>query len=176
VSAATLVLLALGTGALSPILASRANLDSSGRSGAAGASWELVTEQPLTGTGVGEATLVWSGPGGFPAIAKYAHNEYLQILVDLGAVGLALLLGLIAAVVVAIRRARPTGQPDIRSGAIAALVAFAVHSAFDFLWHIPVLPLLAAILVALAIGTVPVGQSPDGEPVKTGQGMPGTAD
>lgn len=30
------------------------------------------------------------------------------------------------------------------TAALAVLAAFGVHSAFDFLWHIPVLPLLAA--------------------------------
>jgi hypothetical protein len=38
----------------------------------------------------------------------------------------------------------------LRAGAIAGLACFAVHSGFDFLWHVPVLPLMAALGVGLA--------------------------
>ncbi len=38
----------------------------------------------------------------------------------------------------------------LRAGAIAGLVCFALHSGFDFLWHVPVVPLVAAVAVGLA--------------------------
>jgi hypothetical protein len=31
-------------------------------------------------------------------------------------------------------------------------VSFALHSGFDFLWHVPAVPLLAAVAVGLAAG------------------------
>ncbi|MEV4758403.1 O-antigen ligase family protein [Micromonospora sp. NPDC049559] len=137
--------------ALRTVLASRGNLASSGRSGAAGAALRLVAAQPVVGTGVGQARFLWLTPDGNGQLARYAHNEYLQVLVDLGAVGFALLLALFTALALTVRRGRAAGhRPGIRAGAIAALAALAVHSGFDFLWHIAVLPLAAGLLVGLA--------------------------
>jgi hypothetical protein len=35
-------------------------------------------------------------------------------------------------------------------GATAALIALAIHSGFDFLWHLPVIPLCAGLFAGLA--------------------------
>jgi O-antigen ligase len=107
--------------------------------------------RPVIGTGVGLARFVWPTGDGNVSVALYVHNEYAQVWVDLGAVGLVLLAILAAAIVVVIRRGRRyPHRPGLRAGAIGGLAAFAVHSGFDFLWHIPVLPLVAALLVGLA--------------------------
>lgn len=128
-------------------LAGRANLSSWGRSEAARAALDLVAEHPLIGAGVGQARFVWDLPDGNGEIALYAHNEYLQLLVDLGAIGVVLLLVLLAATVVTVKRGWSSPHA---AAATAGLVALAVHSGFDFLWHIPVLPLLAGLLIGLA--------------------------
>ena len=82
--------------------------------------------------------------------ARYAHNEYVQVVAETGAVGLALVGMLFVAIGATIRR----GSSDVaafgtRSGVAAALVALGVHSAVDFLWHVPIIPLIAAVLVGL---------------------------
>ncbi|GAA5180553.1 hypothetical protein GCM10023322_13110 [Rugosimonospora acidiphila] len=141
----------LGTGAAHNILRSRWSVTSSGRSGALHAALRLIADRPLTGTGVGQARFVWVAPDGTAQIALYAHDEYLQTLVDLGAIGLALLLALLAAMAVTLYRARGCDhRPGVRAGAIAALAALAAHSGFDFLWHLAVLPLAAALFLGLA--------------------------
>jgi len=152
----------LGSGYLHDVLRSRGTLASSGRTGATRAAFELVAQYPLTGTGMGRARFFWSTDDGNGAVALYVHNEYLQMLVDVGVIGMVLLLCLLGAVAVTVRRGR-TGhhRPGVRVGALAALAALAVHSAFDFLWHIPVLVLAAGLFVGLAgaatrEGTVPV--------------------
>jgi O-antigen ligase len=127
-------------------LASRANLSSWGRSEAARAALDLIAEHPLIGAGVGQARFVWDLPDGNGEIALYAHNEYLQLLVDLGAIGAVLLLALLAAIAVVVKRG--WNMPHA-AGALAGLAALAVHSGFDFLWHIPVLPLLAGLFIGL---------------------------
>jgi O-antigen ligase len=133
------------------LLASRGNLESSGRTGALQAALDLVREHPLIGAGVGEARFLWLSPHGYGQAAIYAHNEYLQALVDLGAIGCALLLGVFAAIAVTLRRGRGyPHRPGVWAGAVTALAAFAVHSGFDFLWHIAVLPLAGALFVGLA--------------------------
>lgn len=118
------------------------------------AALDLVTERPLTGTGPGRATLFFDGPDGQPVAARYAHNEYLQMLTELGLTGLALVAVLLASVGRAVRAGRAAAPaPALWAGAAAGLVAFAVHSAFDFLWHVPALPLAGALLAGVALST-----------------------
>ena len=84
-------------------------------------------------------------------LARFAHNEYLELLATQGLIGLASLCFAAGLMIRAWRR-RPQVSPvesapdGTRIGVMGALVAFAVHSAFDFLWHIPLLPLVAALL------------------------------
>ena len=105
----------------------------------------------MVGTGIGRSRFLWATGDGNGQIAQYVHNEYLQTLVDLGAIGAGLLLLLLAAIVVLVRRGRGyPHRPGIWAGAAAALVAFAVHSGVDFLWHIAVLPLAAGLFLGLA--------------------------
>jgi hypothetical protein len=137
--------------ALDTVLASRGTLASSGRSGALHAAWQLVGAYPVAGTGVGQARFLWPDGTGNLQVARYAHNEYLQLLVDLGAVGAALLLVLLGSLARTAWRGRPgTRRPGRWAGAVAAVTALAVHSGFDFLWHLAVLPLLAGLLIGLA--------------------------
>jgi hypothetical protein len=149
--AAVVTVAVLPSGVLHAVWRSRGNLDSGGRTGALHAALDLVARHPLTGTGVGPARYLWSTVDGRGAVALYVHNEYVQTLVDLGAIGFVLLLGLLAALAVHLYRGRRyPHRPGIRAGALAALAAFAVHSGFDFLWHITVLPLAASLLLGLA--------------------------
>jgi len=158
---------ALRGGYLHQVWASRGNLDSSGRTGALRAAFEMVAQRPLTGTGMGLARFMWDTPDGAGAVALYVHNEYVQTLVDLGGIGFTLLLALIAALVRYLYRGRRLPlRPGIRAGVFAALAAFAVHSGFDFLWHVAVLPLAGGFLVGLAgpaISGESISPEPEGE-------------
>ncbi|GGL04810.1 hypothetical protein GCM10012284_44220 [Mangrovihabitans endophyticus] len=132
------------------VLDSRGTVASSGRSFGARAALDVIAGHPVAGTGIGRAFLLWREPGGNARVAHLVHNEYLQVVVDLGLIGAVLLAGLLAAIVLVIRRGRACGAPaQVRTGAIAALVALAVHSGFDFLWHLAVIPLVAGLLVGL---------------------------
>ncbi len=107
---------------------------------------------PGTGAGPGRAHLTWATATGAVAIARFAHNEYLQTAAELGIVGLVLLLALLAAVASSLRQGRAgPAPPPVFAGGAAALVALTVHGLFDFGWHVPVIPLVAAALVGIAI-------------------------
>jgi len=74
-------------------------------------------------------------------------------------VGLALtvfLLGALARSVGAGRANAPSQEHWV--GAAAGLGALGVHSAFDFLWHVPALPLAAALLIGLTIPALPTAK------------------
>ena len=133
----------------------------------AGAAVDQIRQRPLTGVGVGQTWLFWQAPDGNAQAAQYAHDEYLQTVVDLGVVGAALLLCLVVVAAATVRRRWAVGpRSALGAGAVAALVAFAVHSGFDFLWHLAVLPLVAGVCLGLAVagdpGPVPAIDPPTG--------------
>jgi hypothetical protein len=129
----------------------RLTLASPARSGEAGAAIRVIASHPLVGVGPGH-TLRWTSPGGVVYVDQYAHDEYLQVLTDLGVVGAALVAVLLAAAGRLLWRAR-SSSPDraLWAGAVAAAVAFAVHSGFDFIWQVPAVPLTVAAIVGLAV-------------------------
>ena len=141
---------AVALGPFDSIRDTRLSLTSADRREETSAALRLVADRPLTGTGPGRATLFFDGPDGQPLFARYAHNEYLQVFAELGVIGLAL----VASLLVALGRTVGAGRASAPSlglwaGAAAGLVALAVHSAFDFLWHVPALPLAGALLAGL---------------------------
>lgn len=137
-------------GPFDSVRGARLSLASADRREETSAALGLVADRPLTGTGPGRATLFFAGADGRRLFARYAHDEYLQVAAELGMVGLAL----VAALLIAVGRTAGAGRASAPSlglwaGAGAGLVALAVHSAFDFLWHVPALPLAGALLAGL---------------------------
>ena len=146
-------------GAARALAGARFNLASPDRSGETGTALRLIGQHPLAGAGPGHATLRWIGPGGGLRVNRYVHDEYLQVLADLGIIGAALLAVFLAAAGRLLWRARvDLPRAAVWAGAVAGVTAFAVHSGFDFLWHVPAIPLTVAVLVGLAVpSTHPVG-------------------
>ena len=116
-----------------------------------GAALRLAATRPLSGVGPGQADLSWTRSDGAVLVARYAHNEYVQVLAELGVVGLGLLLALLAAVSRAIGRS-PTRlrMRPVWAGVTSGLVALGVHGLFDFGWHLPAIALTGAVLVGIA--------------------------
>jgi O-Antigen ligase len=141
------------------VAAARANLASPDRTGALQAALRLVAQAPLTGTGPGQADLRWKGHDHGTQLYTYVHNEYLQVAAELGLVGLVLVAVLLVAMARMLWGARPAGPAGPTwAGVVAAAAAFAVHSGFDFVWHLPAIVLSVTLLVALVL------PAPDGVP------------
>lgn len=130
----------------------RINLASPDRSGALRAALRVAAEHPLAGTGPGHAHLQWKGPDGVTRFFGYAHNEYVQIAAELGLVGLTLLAILLVALARLLWSARATSPaPTAWAGAVGATAAFAVHSGFDFVWHLPAVVLTVLLLTGAVL-------------------------
>jgi hypothetical protein len=153
----------VGLSGHAPAWSGRFSLSSPDRSSLASAAMHLWHNHRLTGVGPGRALFVWTTPYHVLLFDRYAHNEYLQVAVEQGVVGLIALGALVAAIGAtafggwrAGSRSRShddataaTDLKAIRAGAIAGLICVAVHSGFDFLWHVPAVPMLAALAVGL---------------------------
>jgi hypothetical protein len=156
VAGAAIVTQIWATQGMAVLNASRATPASPTRTESARAAFRLVADRPLVGVGPGRASFTWTLPDGRVVTGRYAHNEYLQVLVELGALGFALLVCVLVAVAVTVRRGRAVASsPLLWAGATAGLAALLVHSGFDFLWQLPVVPLTGALLAGLAGPTIP---------------------
>ena len=152
--------------AIEAITNARVSLASPDRGAAWSAALRVWHDHPVVGTGPGAAELTWTATDGTRFVAEYAHNEYLQVLAELGSVGFVLLAGLGLSCFVAVRHSLgcvgrlPRTDPVrcVVAAAAAGLLSLTIGSALDFYWHIPALIVLAALL--LGITTTPSHQSP----------------
>jgi O-antigen ligase len=78
-----------------------------------------------------------------------AHNEYLQALVDTGALGAGLVLALLFLVLRSAWDVAP--QSPLDAGILGSLLALAAHNLVDFNWQIPANATTYAALAALAV-------------------------
>ncbi|WP_030474085.1 O-antigen ligase family protein [Lentzea aerocolonigenes] len=136
-------------------LSTRVSFSSPDRSQAAQAALELVAKSPVLGVGPGNGSFFFARGNEGTRVMRYVHNEYLQVLVELGAVGLLLALGVVAAVLIALWRGRGT---PLWAGAVAAVVVVLVHSGFDFLWHLPVVLIVAGLCAGLGFPSTRDGE------------------
>jgi O-antigen ligase len=112
-----------------------------------------IEQRSVFGVGSGSQTLQWSAPDGSVMFDRYAHDEYLQVAWKSGVVGLGLLLAMLGAFAARLRRARRETSSALWVGAVAGLCGLAASSALDFLWHVPVIPLVGAVLAGLCAPT-----------------------
>ncbi|MEO6500599.1 MAG: O-antigen ligase family protein [Jatrophihabitantaceae bacterium] len=149
------VLAVLGTGdrqVLHELRQARLTVSSTDRVAAWHAVTDVIARHPITGAGPGLRTLSWSDPHGVLMVFAYAHNEYLQVLAELGVIGLVLMMVCLAGVLRLLWRCRPAAAGgEAAATAIAALVMVAVSALFDFTGHFPAIVLTAAALVGCAV-------------------------
>lgn len=103
-------------------------------------SWQLFRAFPVTGSGLGtfEHALYPFRRSMPTAAVDYAHNDYLQVLTELGLIGFALAMALAGRIVErSICAVRSSRVPWFGLGLMAALLATAVHSLVDFNLYVP---------------------------------------
>ncbi len=122
----------------------------------------LVAEHPTVGSGPGTFHLVYQShhPARRGDYMNVAHNDYVQVLVELGPVGLLLWLALLGTALAA--AAASARKPSAEhAGAGAALVGIATYSLFNF-----ALPVVADLYLLYAVlGLAVAGR---GEPARPG--------
>ena len=108
-------------------------------------AWKAFTSSPLRGVGAEGWSVDWLRYRHHQVGAQDAHSLPLQTLAELGVVGFALLLALIAGVALAARGALRRA-PSLAAGPIAGCVVYLAHSPLDWDWQMPALTAVAVIL------------------------------
>jgi O-antigen ligase len=130
------------------------------------AAVDVARHHLVLGSGLARVLLQWQ-VGGQIFTASFAHNEFLQLLTQDGVVGLVVLVVGLLAVFVGLARRRGRPGPWSAECALACLVALLIQSSLDFLWHLTVVPVLMAVIVALAMANENQPAAKNGEdPVK----------
>jgi O-antigen ligase len=108
------------------------------------------------GSGAGTYAAYWSH---HPQRAYFAplnaHSLYLETGAELGAVGLALLLAMLALPLSSIGSRDP-----IRLGAACGFLAFVLHAGMDWDWEMPVVTTAALYLASVLVGGSRAGRAP----------------
>ena len=107
-------------------------------------AFDELTEQPLRGLGSGAFAAVWRQERDRGGRAQDAHSLYLETALELGLIGLVILLVFMAGAGLLVLR-HATAYPGL-----AALAAtWAVHAAWDWDWQMPAVTAPALIAVAV---------------------------
>lgn len=120
------------------------SLSSSGRLDHWRVAWREWEANPAVGSGAGSYEQWWFQHRPFPGTVRDAHNLYIEVLAELGPLGLALLVGALVLPLVAGLRARREPVVPLAAG---AYVAYLVHAGADWDWEV-----VTVTLTALGIG------------------------
>jgi hypothetical protein len=129
--------------------------------------WSAAVDQfranPVLGGGAGAYEFWWAENPRIPYYVRNAHSLWLEILGELGLVGLMLASGTFGyGIVVALRRLRGDEGPErILVAALAAtLIAWAFAAAIDWMWEMTVVSAVAVICLGLVTGPATARRSP----------------
>jgi hypothetical protein len=132
----------------------RLTATSDDRVGESSAALHDVARQPILGAGAGTQTLHWAPSPDTVSFDRFAHDEYVQVAWKSGVVGVGLLLAMFAAFARRISHGRRNpASAGLWAGSVAGLCALAAASGLDFLWHVPVIPLVGAVLAGFCTAT-----------------------
>jgi len=112
-------------------------------------AWDDYRDHPVLGSGPGTYEQYWNQHRPIQHKVRDAHNLYLEVLAELGPVGLLLLLLALGAPLVAAVLAR--GHP-LAPLALAAYVAFLVHASVDWDWEMAAVTIAALACAAALLG------------------------
>jgi O-antigen ligase len=118
------------------------------------ASMTAFRDFPLFGAGLGTFQHIFPmyKPDGITMFYQHAHNDYIEILLELGIIGALLVLLFLGHAGKHILYVRWRGRERyLKAAFVASLVSIAVFSLFDFNLHIPSNAILLSFILGLAV-------------------------
>jgi len=159
--AAALLLLATawaGFGTIGDRFRDRADASMAGRLLAWQSAAHIIRDYPIAGVGANAfpAAMVTYQIADRDSFWEEAHNDYLQIVSEIGLVGAVLVAAAIVVIAVEVRKrfrdeTTSTRSLWIRVGAVAGLCAIALQETVEFSLQIPANAVLFAVLIGLAL-------------------------
>jgi O-Antigen ligase len=121
------------------------------------AAVDANSTDPAIGIGPGTYEFYWAQHRDLSLSVVNAHSLYLESLAELGILGLLIIVTVVGAplAVGTAKAFRARGDPDraaLFAGAVAALSAFAVAAAIDWIWQLPAI-VAAFMIVSAAVLT-----------------------
>lgn len=110
-------------------------------------AWHGFESAPLLGHGAGSFVDIWAQKRPMAMYVQDAHSLYMEVLDELGIVGLVLLVAVIlTALVCALRHARGPSRP-LYAAAFALMLAWVIHAGFDWDWEMPAVSIVFFVVV-----------------------------
>lgn len=115
------------------------------------AGMDAFESEPLRGVGAGGYESWWAQHGSLSYFIRDAHSLFVEVLAELGLLGLAALLLFLAAAAVrgVVARAREPDAAAVASGALALIACGVASAAIDWTWELPAA--FAPVVVAAAV-------------------------
>jgi O-antigen ligase len=124
-------------------------------------TWQIFVHHPWLGTGLGTLRVVYPRYASYyyhGLMVDHAHNDYLELLADMGVVGGLCGLSFIALLfwrgLTGVRSPDGNARLPVRAGSITACAGLLLHSLVDFNLHIPSNALLFLLLASVATSEV----------------------
>lgn len=119
---------------------------------------KAARDAPILGTGAGTYANLWARHRGEDFAVADAHSLYLEVLAELGIVGLLLLLAALASIVTALARARR--DDAVYAAMLAAVLVWILHAGVDWDWEMP-----AVTLFVFVFGGIAGARGPGARPI-----------
>lgn len=120
-----------------------------------GAALDQFSAHPLAGGGAGSYEPYWAQHGSIDWFVRNAHSLWLETAGELGLIGVLLLVGVFAlglAGGVARLGIGSDGDGTTVAALVAVVVGFALGGALDWVWQLPVVPVVALACLGLLVG------------------------
>jgi O-Antigen ligase len=117
-------------------------------------AWKAFESSPFHGIGPGTFRFYWGQHTNHIEFILNAHSLWFETLAETGIVGWLLLAGFFGFVAVGgiARALRASGQRrTLIATATAGVIAFCAAAAFDWVWQIGVVPMVAMLLVSVSV-------------------------
>ena len=118
---------------------------------------------PVTGAGAGTYQVLWAQHREDRITVNDAHSLYLEVLAELGVVGLGLVLIVVLGILGGLAFKLRGPERAIHAAVFSAALAWAVHAGVDWDWELPAVTLWVFALAGAALGARPdLASSPRG--------------
>ena len=125
---------------------------------------DAFADAPLEGQGAGTYQNLWARDRPLAFSVRDAHSLYVEVLGELGVVGIALLLVVLGAIVGGLlARARGPNR-TLYAAVLAAMVAWLIHAGIDWDWEMPAVTLWIFALGGAALAARSERPSPIARP------------